>query len=287
MTVADYELTFQGLTFGAGTVWPIAEDGITGLEELPPIRSGDQARAYAHGEMPGLDLAAGRTILVPLNVFDSGAGDFAVNVEKLKTITAPLTVEQPLAFTLPGRNPRTLNCRPRRRSLPVDLQYSFRYGRAVIEFHATDPRIYDATFTSSTLALPSAATGLTFPATAPFVFGSTGTGGTATFANAGNCPAPWIAQIIGPVTNPVVTLAATGQAVVINGTVNAGETLTIDSLSRTVLLGTASRASWVGSTTVWWELPAATIAGPTTSTAQFGAASGTGTCTFSTRSTWL
>lgn len=286
--MADYQLTYQGLTFGAGTVWQIARDGITGLEDLPTIRTGDQPRAYAHGEMPGLDLAAGRTILVPLEVFDSGAGDFAANVERLKAITAPLAVEQPLTFTLPGRAARTVSCRPRRRSLPVNLDYSFRYGHAVIEFHATDPRIYDASFTSSSLSLPSAATGLTFPATAPFVFGSAGTGGSATFTNSGNCPAPWIAQILGPVTNPVVTLAATGQAVAINGTVNAGETLTIDSLSHTVLLGgTASRASWVASTTVWWELPAATQAGPTTSTVQFGATSGTGTCTFSTRSAWL
>lgn len=278
--MTDYQITYQGLTVGAGTVWPIAQ--VSGLEDLPPIRSGDQARAYAHGEVPGLDLAAGRNIVLDLLVFDSGTGDFAANVERLKAITVPQGTETELVFTLPGRNPRALMCRPRRRQLPIDLEYSFRYGHASIELHATDPRIYDESSTSATIGLPSASSGLTFPATAPFVFGSTGTGGTAVFTNAGNFPAPWVAQIAGPVVNPVITLQATGQAVTLNGSIATGETVTIDSLSRSVLLnGTASRYSWVAAGTTWWDAPVGAY------TVQFGAASGSGTCSFFNRSCWL
>jgi len=112
------------------------------------------------------------------------------------------------------------------------------------------------------------------------VFGSAGTGGSISVTNSGNFPAPWVATIIGPVTNPVLT--CNGQSVTFNGTVNAGETLVVDSLGRSVLLnGTASRYSWVAATSQWFELPVGV------SSVNFGATSGTGTCNFSYRSTWL
>jgi hypothetical protein len=278
---SDYQLTYRGLTIGAGTPWQI--QSLSGLEDLPDLRTGDTPRAYRHGAVPGLDLADGRTITLELMVFDSGTGNFAANVEQLKGISSPLADETELVYQLPGRLGRSIRCRPRRRSLPVDLEYSFRKGNAVIELFATDPRIYDEFATSNVIALPSAATGLTFDASAPFVFGSAGTGGTLNVLNQGNTPAPWFARIDGPVTDPTLTLAATGQQVRLVGTVNAGEFLSIDSLAPSVVLnGTASRYSWsAGPGSVWWELPVGTSA------VQFGATAGTGTCTFTYRSAWL
>jgi hypothetical protein len=276
----DYSITYGGLTIGAGTVWQIMK--ATGLEELPDVRTGDTARGYAHGEVPGLDLLAGRTVTVDITVFDSGAGDFAANVERLKAMTVPATTESSFLYQLPGRAQRALNCRPRRRSLPVDLEYSFRKGNAMIEFHATDPRIYDASFTSISAGLPSATTGLTFAATAPFVFGSALSGGSIGVANNGNFPAPWVATIYGPVVTPVLTLLGSGQQLTFNGTVSAGDTLVVDSLGRSVLYnGTASRYSWIGAGSVWFDLPVGN------STVTFGAASGSGTCTFAYRSCWI
>lgn len=274
----DYTITFAGLTVGNGTPYQIM--GLEGIEDLPDLRSGDTVRAFADGEVPGLDLLAGRTITLELAVFDSGVGDFFANVERVKAMSVPATSESAFVYQLPGRNPRALLARARRRSLPVTDEYQFRKGKAVIEWHATDPRIYDQSFTSTVVGLPSAATGLTFNATAPFVFGSAGTGGSVLVTNSGNFPAPWVAVITGPVTNPSVT--ANGLGLTFNGTVNAGETLVVDSLARSVLLnGTASRNNWVAAASVWWALP------PGNTTVQFNATSGTGTLTFSYRSAWV
>lgn len=275
----DYTIAFNGITIGNGTSLPIM--GATGLEDMPPIRSGDLTRGGTHGETPGLDLSAGRDVAVDVVVLDSGVGDYFTNIERLKLMTSVLATEVPLTFQLPGRNPRTLNARCRARSLPVAGDYQYRYGRASLLWHATDPRIYDAAWSATTIGLPSASTGLTFPAAAPFVFGSAGTGGTLVAVNAGNFPAPWLAQIAGPVTNPSISHDGLGLAVTWNGTVLAGETLVIDSLAKSVLLnGTASRYSLT--VAQWFDLDA-----NGSTTVRFNAASGTGTLTFNYRSTWL
>lgn len=275
----DYTVTFAGLTIGNGTPIPILQ--ITGLEDLPTVRTGDLERGYADGETPGLDLAAGRDISIDVVVFDSGTGDFAGNIEALKAATASGAPESLMVFQLPGRPARVMNVRARRRSLPVAGSYQYRQAPATIEFHATDPRIYDQTWQSIVIGLPSAVSGLTFPATAPFTFGAAGTGGTVFVTNSGGYPAPWVAQFSGPLTGPTIGLSG-GGAVTLTGSLAAADVLTIDSLSRSVTLnGTASRAGWVSSSSVWWSL----AKGP--STVQFGAVSGTGQCTFSFRNTTI
>ena len=278
--MADYQLVYNGTTFGAGTAIQLLS--ASGLEDLPDIRSGDISRAFAHGEAPGLDLAAGRNVDLQLLVTDSGAGDYWTNIETMKALSVPQTAELQLTYTLPGRAARTLMCRPRRRALTVDTDYQFRYGAMSLQFHATDPRIYSSSFTSGALTLPTALTGLTFPATSPFVFTASGTGATLIATNSGNTPAPWVAVLAGPLVNPTITLASTGSAISLGGTLAAGEVLTIDSLARSILLnGTASRYSWLATSSAWFSLPVGT------STVQFGGASGAGSLTFSYRSTWI
>jgi hypothetical protein len=274
----DYTVTFAGLTIGAGTSFPILN--LDGIETLPDVRSGDLDRGYQDGQTPGLDLLTGRDITVDLLVMDSGVGDYFANVEKLKAATVPQASEFALVYQLPSRNPRTLNVRARRRLLPVTPNYSFRYGQASILLHATDPRIYDASFTTLVTGLPTAATGLTFNAPAPFVFGSAGTGGSVLATNAGNYPAPWVATLAGPLTNPSIIRLDTGQTILWNSTLNVGETLVIDSLARSVLLnGTTPRYS--ATTGQWFTLPVGNT------TVQFSAVSGTGTMSFAYRSTWV
>lgn len=276
--MADYQLTFGGLTIGAGTNIQIL--GATGLEDLPAVRSGDLDVGYMDGQVPGLDLASGREITVDVLVLDSGAGDYFTTIEALKAATVVASAESTLTYQLPGRAARACRARPRRRSIPVDTQYQFRYGKGALQFYATDPRWYDTAFTAAAMSLPSATSGLTFPATASFVFGSAGTGGSVVVNNLGNYPAPWVATFTGPLVQPSLQLGS--QVVTFAGTLNAGETLVVDSLGRSVLLnGTASRYSWVTSTSVWWFIPIGS------SSVQFNAASGTGTCSFAYRSCWL
>lgn len=277
--MANYQLTFNGLTIGAGTSFPILE--AHGLEDLPAVRAGDLDIGFYDGQVPGVDLSSGRTVQLDLLVLDSGIGDFFTNIEALKAATVlGGSTETALTHQLPGRSTRSCLARARRRAITVDNEYGMRFGKAAVEFYATDPRWYDSSFTTSSIALPSAATGLTFPATASFTFGSAGTGGSATVTNAGNYPAPWVATFSGRLVTPSLSLGA--NTLTFNGTLNAGETLVVDSLARSVLLnGTASRYSWLTLTSTWFTLPVGS------SSVTFSAASGTGTCTFAYRSVWV
>lgn len=144
----DYALSYNGFSFGAGTNVAILQ--ADGLEDLPGIRVFDMPRGGFDGEVPGFDLADGRVITMDLLVLDSGAGDFPATVEAAKAAFIQSTTESALTFQLPGNRLRTMNVRCRRRAIPVTTEYAYRFAKLTVEFHATDPRIYDQVALQST-----------------------------------------------------------------------------------------------------------------------------------------
>lgn len=278
----DYAFTYQGLSFGNGTQMQLEK--AVGLEDLPPVKVGDVQRSQKPGSFAGVDYPDPRVIGIDLLIFD-GATPIRTLLESLKAVT--ITVEGqtllPLVFQVPGNTSRRVYVRPRRRLIPIDLDYSFRKAHAALEFLAVDPRIYDDTLTALSTTLPSGSAGLTFNATADFSFGGAVTGGFVTAINLGNYRAPWTATIPGPVTNPSIQHVGLGVALNFTGTVNTGESLVIDSDAQTVLLnGTASRYSWLNPGSQWFEVL------PGTNTINFRAGSGAGgTNQFNFRSAWL
>lgn len=277
----DYTITFAGLTIGNGT--PFQLMNIDGIENLPDIRVADSPRGGRDGEFSGLDLLAGRDITIDLVIFDSGVGDYFTNIELFKAMSLKAASESIFTFQLPGRTSRQLMARARRRSLPVAQDYQFRYGAASVQFHATDPRIYDSTLTQVSTSLPTSSGGLSFAAAAPFVFGSGGTGGSLAAPNIGTYEAPYVIVFTGPLVAPSLEHVAQGKKLdFAGGSLAAGETLVVDSLSRTALLnGTASRYSWLTSLSQWFTLA------PGANGLRFAGASGAGSVQISYRSAWL
>ncbi len=91
-----------------------------------------------------------------------------------------------------------------------------------------------------------------------------------------------MAVINGPVVDPFLENTATGEIVRLTGTLDAGDYLVVDSDARTVLLnGTASRYSWVSPGSTWWQLE------PGANSVRYGATSGSGTGTLTSRSVWI
>ena len=274
----DYQLTANGVTVGNGTTIGIL--AATGLEDMPNIRSGDVNRGYQDGETPGIDLAGGRDIVLELLVLDSGTGDYFTNLELFKTFSAISRTETPMLYQLPGRTARTLSCRARRRTMPVNLDYQYRYGHGFAAFHAVDPRIYEASFTTLSGSMPTAIGGLVIPPVVPWVMGTSGGGGGVLATNTGNALAPWVCTILGPVTNPILQVGPSQLGFV--GTLNTGDFVVVDSLARSVLLnGTSSRYSWVTPTSSWQQLPIGTTA------VSMQGAAGAGSFQFAYRSTWI
>jgi hypothetical protein len=193
------------------------------------------------------------------NIGDPAAA-FRANVDALAAATTLQTIELPLSFRLPRfSGDRRINVRPRRRQLPVDITYALSNGRAILQFAATDPRIYADTLSSATISLPTAGGGRTYNQTYNKTFGATSTGGSATCTNAGNFPTRPVITITGPssgtVDNPRLENVTTGEVLQINYSLAAGSTLVIDFDERTILEGgTASRYYALDSSSRWWEL---------------------------------
>ncbi|MEE4491619.1 phage distal tail protein [Streptomyces sp. BE230] len=83
-------------------------------------------------------------------------------------------------------------------------------------------------------------------------YGDVGASGRLTATNAGASPAFPVLRIDGPVANPSIEQVTTGGSLTLDGTLQAGEYLIIDTRTRAVLLmGSSPRRQWVRAGSVW------------------------------------
>ena len=282
--MATWDWSLDGVPFGGTTEINVAS--VEGWLDLPDVRIGDTPLAGQHGLSMGEDFAGGRTIRFVLETVGADADAAAAIVEAFRAklvLVAGDDGDIPLVGTTPGYPAMRTLVRPRRRHNPLIWDSSIGAIRTMIEFAAADPRLYADTASSDSTGLATASGGLVFSAVAPFVFGSAGTPNTLECTNDGTFPAPWVATFTGPLVAPELLHVPSGKRITLSGaTLAAGETLIVDSIEHTILLGgTASRYSWLAATSEWFDLD------PGSNDVQFLGASGSGTVTIDWRSTWL
>lgn len=277
-----WQMTFNGLLIGDQA--DIGLNKISGLREMPPLRSGDLPKPRAHGAFGGRNYYGERIVQAEFLV-QAPTNDFEAVLRAAGTAFASITDPAgaiPLKFQLgTWDNPRQLYCRPTKGGLPVDLDYQYRKAVIPVEFTADDPLIYDTAQQSQTTGLPSPTAGLSFPAGAPFAFGAS-SGGSLQITNAGNENTPPAFTISGPLTWPQLTLGSAFLAFQV--TLAAGDVLVVDCGASTAILnGTASRANTVVTGSSYFWLP------PGTSTIGFSSVDATqvtGTCQVTASSAW-
>jgi len=281
--VIDATATIRGLTIGAGTdyrwrEWP------RGLLGTPRIRSADIERAQAHGMIAGRDWMGSRAVVFDITVLGSGQADGETKLNELLEAFAPSETDIALDVRISG-NPAEYRMYGRPRGVDDNLGRMTLTGkmRARCEFVATDPLRYSTTEQSTSTGLATSSGGLTFAASAPFVFGTGGSGSTMSCPNDGTFAAPWVATFTGPLVAPTLTQVGTGKALILSGaSLAAGETLVVDSKRHTVLLnGTASRYSWLAAASQWFDLL------PGANSINLTGASGSGTVSIAWRSAWV
>ena len=282
MTLADTTATINGLTIGAGTTyrwvsWP------EGLVETPSIRLSDRPNAGDHGIIAGRDLMEGRPVSFEVWVLGPTRAEAEANSMLLLEAFAPSELDTTLDVRLTG-TPSEYRLYGRTRGCVGKLG-RFVAGKLIIrcEFMATDPRLYSTTALSATTGLSTAVGGLAFPAVAPFVFGSGGTGSSMSCPNDGTLPTPWVATFTGPLVAPQLVHSGSGDDINLSGaSIVAGETIVVDSAAKTVLLnGTTSRYNWLASVPNWFSLE------PGVNTVTLLGASGSGSVSIAWRSAWI
>lgn len=115
-----------------------------------------------------------------------------------------------------------------------------------ISMVAADPRVYSSILHQQSVTSDATGTsgGFGFNLAFPISFGAATVTGQTFVENQGNAETYPVYTITGPGTNPTVYNATTGKSLAFIYSLNAGESLTVDTLNRTVLLNnTTSRYS--------------------------------------------
>lgn len=281
--MTTHSATLRGVQVGDGTSYKFeSEPEGLGLSRFNASRS---QRPGEDGNRPsGPDTLTSREIVFSVEVWDGstfdGGGAAAVEalLDPLLAAWAPVRAGVlPLTLNISGVD-RVMYGRPV--EAPVDLSgLLYGFARARLVFEATDPRKFAATASSIVLGLSGGGGGLTYPLTYPLSYGA-GSDSDGSADNEGTTGSTWTASIVGPVTNPRLTLGSSGQYVELEGDVPAGSTLVLDSSTRSVLLDGSPRQTWLTLPSRWWQLATGV------NTVRFRASSGTGVCTFSWRSAW-
>lgn len=223
---------FQGITLGAGT--PAQFTKVEGLGK-PKLRSQNTARPRTRGSFVGLNLLDTRVptftmdIGPPFGSYTSLAGFLAAMRLASSTEGA---VEYPLWIQMP--NFPLLCCMARVIGWDPPWDVSADLGSLMtnvpLQFEATDPYLYSAPTTVTTLSLPTPGVGFTFPMTFPLAFGGGSGGNQATIVNSGDVPCYPMMVVNGPCVNPSITnLSVSGSPTIsLNISLNVGDVLMVD-----------------------------------------------------------
>ena len=245
--------SFNGLNFGAGQSIKIVE--AVGFDDLPSIRKGDIVRSADHGSFLGSDWLGSRVMTFSLRIKGQGSQSaLDAVIDSLRQATIVQNAQE-LPLVLNGN--RQVNARPSKRSIPDPIDEWAGWTVApMLEFTATDPRIYDAALQSPTTGLATVSGGMTFPATFPLGFGAAASGGYIFVTNYGTFETRALATIQGPCVNPQIQNAITGASLTFNITLASTDSLAVDFNARTVILnGTASRYNAIATGSSWFTFP--------------------------------
>ena len=275
LITTGWQWELNGLLMGANTVYEV--HGFD-MWAAPDIRSGETARAQQHGMYPGVDWLGGRLARMTVKITPvSEDADLLARQRLAAAWQPPASGVSQLAW----REGSTKYCLFGKGRL-ADTRGEFRLPTEC-RFIATDPRIYDNSLSTASTGLPTATGGLAFAAAAPFVFGTSGSGSTMSCTNNGTFNAPWVATFTGPLVAPALTHVSSGKVLNLSGAnLVVGNTLTVDSAARTILLnGTASRYSWLSVASQWFDLS------PGANSVNLTGASGAGSVQIAWRSAWV
>jgi hypothetical protein len=205
------------------------------------------------------------------------------NYNLLQTALLPQTSgTTPLQFQLSSAGSLQLvNARVRGNRTLVDPNYTYGFIKSQYNFFCPDPRYYDNTLQTATLAVTNAL-GRVYNRTYNLVYGFSTTGGSANVQNNGWATTYPVITLSGPITNPTVGNSTTGNYVTVTGSYNSTDIITVDLDSKLITVnGNAARNLVTGTSTWFGALPGAnafyltgsgTVAGVTSATVSWRSA---------------
>lgn len=232
--LADLQMELGGVVIGRPA--PVRVQEVSGLGR-PPLRDTSTiANPTGDGAYAGVDYYDARTIKIDCAVRIPGdpAACRAVVAALQAAADDPSVrlaggVIQILRIKWPGSPTKAFYGRLAKVD-PTWAQLLNGWVPLDLEFTATDPRPYGDVDRAITMPLAVLGSGgFTAPVVAPIVVGG---GGSSTrpgwVVNAGDAPTWPRFVIAGPCSNPVVTQVETARVIALNGTIPAGQSITVD-----------------------------------------------------------
>ena len=256
---ADYQFSFDGWLFG-GSGQGVQVLEISGLEDMPTLRTQDDTRGFQDGMFTGTDFLSGRTLTFTLQIMTDTSNTMQTYLNELKSY---LMYQQSgttvLQFQLPGRSVQRVNARVRKRSIKIDTDYSNGKALAMVELFCPDPRVYDDAAQSQTLTLGSLV-GRVYNRIYPLVYQTIISCGSSigSFTNSGNVTMFPTFTLTGPCINPTIVNSTTGASIPIVYTMTSGDTIIIDPDLRSVILNGSPARNIISNNAQWFGLPPGT-----------------------------
>jgi len=250
-----YSFAFNGFIFG-GTGSPYQVTKVDGLEALPNIRNQDDSRGYADGMFSGNDFLSGRTITISILTLPGNGNTAHKNFDLLQGALLPQrSGTTPLQFQLSaagGLQRRKLEVRGN--ITTVDPEYTYGYIKSVYTFFCPDPRYYDDTLQSATLAVGNPL-GRQYNRTYNLSYGGGSSTLTTTVTNAGWATTYPIITLNGPITNPTLGNSTQSAYITISGTYANTDTLIIDLDQKLVTLNGNPARNLISGGSNWFSAP--------------------------------
>jgi phage-related protein len=232
----QYSFAFDNLVFG-GTGSPYQMLSVDGLEGVPGIRNQDDNRGYADGMFTGRDFYSGRTISIIIQILGDGTNSAQANLNILQRYLLPQTQgTTPLYFLLGyGEQEQVINARVRAFRAQINPEYTYGKIIAQVDFFCPDPNYYDINVQTATLAYTTP-TGRIYNRTYNLVYGGGSGTLSTTVSNTGWATTYPLITLYGPITDPILGNATTGQSLYFTGSFSANDVLVVDLYSKLITL---------------------------------------------------
>ncbi|MFD6093646.1 hypothetical protein ACFWGN_16130 [Oerskovia sp. NPDC060338] len=262
--LSPWQAQLGDLLLGPGTPYDITH--LSGLDELPPMRTSDEERPWADGEFDGDDWAAARPIGLGLEIMadDETGVTYDQALAALRAVMVPTRGDLvSLWVQLPSRAVLRWDVKVRRHRIMTDASYEMGLAVAEAELYAPDPVGYGAEVTAST-GFRAMTGGLEFDLftdgtsdTGFLEFGEAGSTGRVELSNPGTAETWPVYVVAGPSPAFEILDVTTGRHLQYTDEVPAGSSVSLDSATGLVLLDQVADRSGALVRREWSSIPPA------------------------------
>lgn len=244
-------ITINGGTDANGCDWILTKEA--GWFASPAIKTARVDKPAARGIFRGNEFRGGRVMTLAGSLSAPNVATLRNAQRQLFGLCPDPHLQYPLTVTEEDGSATYANVALDGEILTTPV--SWRSVEFSIQLVAPDPRKFSTPPAHVPIFLASPGSGgVSYPVKYPVAYGTPGSTGSAVISNAGSADADPQFQFIGPLTNPSVMRADTGDVLTYNGSLTMFDVVTVDSATGAVLFDGINRRALLTANN-WFTIP--------------------------------